>query len=130
MGAQENLELVRGGFAAFSTGDMVTLNGLFAEDAVWHSAGSGAMSESRQGRDAILAFFGELMTRSNGTFTVTLLDVAGSGERVFALQHAHAEREGRVIDRDAVNVFDISNGVVTEVREFFQDTEESDAFWA
>jgi hypothetical protein len=46
------------------------------------------------------------------------------------LQHTHAEREGKVIDRDAVNVFHVSDGVVTEVGDFFQDTGESDAFWA
>jgi ketosteroid isomerase-like protein len=34
MSAQDNLELVRRGYTAFSTGDMATLSGLFAEDAV------------------------------------------------------------------------------------------------
>jgi len=98
MGADKNVELVRAGYAAFSAGDMATLHGLFAEDAVWHSPGSGLMSGSKQGRDAILAF--------------------------------HAEREGKVIDYDNVNVFRISDGVVTEVGQFSQDTGESDAFWA
>jgi ketosteroid isomerase-like protein len=130
MGAQENVELVRGGYAAFSTGDMATLNGLFTEDAVWHPAGSGVMSGPKHGRDAILAYFGDLMGRSGGTFTVTLLDLVGSDKRVYALQHTHGEREGKVIDRDAVNIFHVSDGVVTEVGEFFQDTGESDAFWA
>ena len=116
MGAEKNVELVRGGYAAFSTGDMATLNGLFAEVAVWHMAGSGVLSGPKQGRDAILAFFGELMERSNGTFTVSLLDLAGSDERVYALQHTHAEREGKVIDRDAVNVFHISDGVALSVK--------------
>jgi ketosteroid isomerase-like protein len=130
MSVDGNIELVRSGFAAFSTGDMATLNGLFAEDAVWNMAGSGVISGPKQGRDAILAFFGELMERSNGTFTVNLLDLAASDQGVYALQHAHAEREGKVIDRDAVNVFHIRDGVVTEVTEFFQDTGETDAFWA
>ena len=39
-------------------------------------------------------------------------------------------REGKVIDRDAGNVFQIGDGVVTEVTEFFEDTGESDAFWS
>ena len=130
MGADKNIELVRAGYAAFSAGDVATLHGLFAEDAVWHSPGSGALSGAKQGRDAILAFFGETMTRSNGTFTVSLLDLAASDERVYALHHAHAEREGKVIDADNVNVFHISDGVVTEVREFSPDTGESDSFWA
>lgn len=130
MGADKNVELVRAGYAAFSAGDMATLNGLFAEDAVWHSPGSGVLSGPKQGRDAILAFFGETMARSNGTFTVSLLDLAASDERVYALHHTHAEREGKVIDYDNVNVFHISDGVATEVREFSPDTGESDAFWA
>jgi uncharacterized protein len=130
MGADKNVELVRAGYAAFSAGDMATLHGLFAEDAVWHASGSGVMSGPKQGRDAILAFFGETMARSNGTFTVNLLDLAGSDERVYALDHTHAEREGKVIDFDAVNVFHISDGVVTEVGQFAPDTGESDAFWA
>jgi ketosteroid isomerase-like protein len=130
MGADKNIELVRAGYAAFSAGDMATLHDLFAEDAVWHAPGSGVMSGPKQGRDAILAFFGETFARSNGNFTVSLLDLAGSDERVYALYHTHAEREGKVIDNDAVNVFHISDGVVTEVGEFAPDTGASDAFWA
>jgi uncharacterized protein len=130
MGDKKNEELVRAGYAAFSAGDMATLNGLFAEDAVWHSPGSGTMSGPKRGREAILAFFGETMARSNGTFTVTLQDLASSDERVYALHHAHAEREGKVIDLDDVLVFHVRDGVVTEVRDFSPDTGESDAFWA
>jgi ketosteroid isomerase-like protein len=130
MGAEKNVELVRAGYAAFSAGDMATLHGLFAEDAVWHSPGTGVLSGPKQGRDAILAFFGETMARSNGTFTVSLVDLAGSDQGVYALHHAHAEREGKVIDIDNVTVFHVSDGVVTEVREFSPDTGESDAFWA
>ena len=104
--------------------------GLFAEDAVWRYPGSGVLSGPKKGRDAILAFFGEIMASSNGTFAVSVLDLAGSRERVYVLQHTDAERAGKVLNRDSVNVFHVSGGDVTEVEEFFQDTAESDAFWA
>jgi hypothetical protein len=126
----EDIELVRRGYAAFSTGDMATLTELFAEDAVWHSAGSGVMSGEKQGRDAILAHFGELMARSGGTLHVDLLDLGGSEDRVFALQHSLGEREGKVVDQDAVNVFTLAGGKVSAVHEFFSDTGETDTFWA
>jgi ketosteroid isomerase-like protein len=129
MGAQENVELVKRGYAAFSAGDMATLNDLFADDAVWNSAGSGVMSGPKQGRGAILAYFGELMTRSGGTFGVNLLDIVGGDEHVFALQHSHAEREGKVIDQNAVNVFHIVGGVVQDVQDFYRDTKLTDDFW-
>jgi ketosteroid isomerase-like protein len=131
MGAAEDVEFVRRGYNAFGTGDMATLHGLFAEDAVWLTAGTGVLSGPKEGRDAILGYFGELMTRSGGKFVVTLTDLmAGNDGRVAALQHTHGEREGRTIDTDAVNLFTLSGGVVTEVREYFRDTGESDAFWA
>jgi uncharacterized protein len=79
--AQENIELVKAGYRAFSTGDMGTLSGLFAEDEVWHTAGNGVLSGARQRRDAI-------------------------------------------------NVFQVNDGAVTDVGEFFQDATETDAFWA
>jgi hypothetical protein len=36
------------------------------------------------------------MARSNGTFSGSLLDLAGSEARVYALQHSHGEPEGKV----------------------------------
>ena len=63
MGTAENVELVRRGYEAFNAGDMATLSELFAEDAVWHVAGNGVLSGTKQGRDAVLAYFGELGSR-------------------------------------------------------------------
>jgi ketosteroid isomerase-like protein len=49
MSADKNIELVQAGYAAFSTGDMATLNDLFAAAAVWHVPGSGVMSGPKGG---------------------------------------------------------------------------------
>jgi ketosteroid isomerase-like protein len=130
MGSQENAELVRSGYAAFSAGDMATLNELFAEDAVWHVPGSNTLSGAKKGRGAILAFFGDLMTHSAGTATVTLQDVIGGPDHTVGLHHNHAERNGKVNDQDAVLVFTIRDGRVTEVQEFHEDTARSNEFWA
>jgi hypothetical protein len=59
MGSADNADLVRRGYAAFSTGDIAALSELFADDAVWHVPGSGSLSGAKHGRDAILMFFGE-----------------------------------------------------------------------
>ena len=42
--AEEDVEVVRKGYAAFATGDLRTLNELFAEDATWVVPGSTAPS--------------------------------------------------------------------------------------
>jgi ketosteroid isomerase-like protein len=130
MGTQENVELIRRGYEAFDAGDMATLSELFAEDAVWHSAGNGALSGTKQGREAILAYFGELATRSDGTFKVTLQEIIGGDNHIVGLQHNHAETNGKTLDTDGALAFQIRGGKISEGREFYDDTSQGDAFWA
>jgi uncharacterized protein len=130
MGAQENADLVRRGYAAFSTGDLATLTGVFAEDAVWTVPGSNPLSGEKKGRDAILAYFGDLAGASDGTFTVTLRDVVAGQEHTVGLQRNHAERNNQTDDQDAVLVFVIRDGLITAVQEFREDTARSDEFWS
>jgi len=127
---QEKAELIRRGYEAFSAGDMATLGELFAEDAVWHVAGNGALSGKKQGREAILAYFGELATRSAGTFTATVQDVIAGENHTVALQHSQAENKGRTLDTYGALAFRLRDGKIIEGREFFEDTAQGDEFWA
>lgn len=129
MGTQENVELIRRGYEAFQAGDMDALRKIFAEDAVWHVAGNGVLSGNKQGRDAVLGYFGELATRSNGTFKVTLEEIIGGGNYIVGLQHNHAENNGKTLDIDAALTFQVRDGKITEGREYFRDTAQADAFW-
>jgi ketosteroid isomerase-like protein len=129
MGSAEDVEVIRRGFAAFSAGDMATLNELFTEDAVWQVPGSGALSGTKQGRDGILSFFGELMSRSEGTLTVTLDDVVGGDTHTVAMNRNHATRGSETLQQDAVIVFVLRDGRVSEARQFFDDTTRNDTFW-
>ncbi|MFF2318283.1 nuclear transport factor 2 family protein [Arthrobacter sp. NPDC058097] len=129
MGTQEDVELIRGGYKAFQAGDMSTLREMFAEDAVWHVAGTGVLSGTKQGRDAVLGYFGELATRSNGTFNVTIQEIIGGDNHIVGLQHNHAENNGKTLDTDAALTFQVRDGKISEGREFFDDTAQADAFW-
>ncbi|WP_427018871.1 nuclear transport factor 2 family protein [Pseudarthrobacter sp. P1] len=129
MATEENVELVRRGYEAFIAGDLATLGELFTDDAVWHVAGGGVLSGAKEGRDAILAYFGELGTRSGGSLNVALDEVFGGETRVVALQHNHAENNGKTLDTDGALAFKVSNGKITEGREFFDNTANGDAFW-
>jgi ketosteroid isomerase-like protein len=129
MGAKENADLVRRGYAAFSAGDMATLTEVFAEDAVWHVPGDGGLAGDKKGRDACFAYFGELFSRSGGTVRVDLHDVVGGEEHTIGLHHVHAERNGRVLDDEIVLVFHLRDGRVGEVWEIAQDAEASNDFW-
>jgi ketosteroid isomerase-like protein len=56
----DNLETAKAAYEAFTSGDMETLKGLFAEDAEWQSSDELPLGGTTKGRDAILANFGQL----------------------------------------------------------------------
>ncbi|QDG88162.1 nuclear transport factor 2 family protein [Pseudarthrobacter sp. NIBRBAC000502770] len=130
MGAQENTELIRRGYDAFNAGDMNTLAELFADDAVWYAAGTGVLSGKKEGRDAVLAYFGELGSRSQGTFQATVQDIVGGEEHTVGIQQSHAHNNGKTLDAATVIAFVLRDGKVIEGREYFTDTASADEFWA
>ncbi len=130
MGTAENVELVRRGYTAFNAGDMATLSDLFAEDAVWYAAGSGVLSGTKQGRDAIMSYFGELGARSQGSFQANLEDVVGGDKYTVGIQQTQAQGNGKTIDLATVITFVVRDGKIVEGREFFEDTAKADDFWA
>jgi ketosteroid isomerase-like protein len=129
MGAAENVELVRRGYTAFNAGDMANLSNLIAEDAVWYVAGSGALSGVKQGRDEILAYFGELAARTQGSFQAKLEDVVGGENHTVAIQQTHGKSNTKTLDMATVVTFVVRDGKITEGREFFEDTAKADDFW-
>jgi ketosteroid isomerase-like protein len=109
---------------------MDTLHELFTDDATWHVPGSGELSGTKQGRDAILGFFGELFTRSSGTVAVTLDEVIGGDDHTVAISGNHAERDGKSLDQDSVLIFTVTDGRASKVVQFFEDTAANDEFWS
>jgi ketosteroid isomerase-like protein len=130
MGAAENAELVRRGYEAFNAGNLAALGELFAEDAVWYAAGSGPLSGKKQGREAVLAYFGELGARSQGSFQATVQDIVGGENHTVGIQQSHAENNGKTLDVATAIAFVLRDGKVVEGREFFEDTARADEFWA
>ena len=129
MGTAENVELVRRGYEAFNAGDMATLSELFAEDAVWHVAGNGVLSGTKQGRDAVLAYFGELGARTQGSFRADVQDVVGGENHTIAIHQTRGESNGKSLDVATVIAFVVRGGKIAEGREFSEDTAKVDDFW-
>ena len=59
-------------YDAFNAADIDTLTELFDEDVVWHLPGKSSMADDYQGRDATLAYFGQIGERTGGTFQAEL----------------------------------------------------------
>jgi ketosteroid isomerase-like protein len=112
--AHPNEELIRKGFDAFSSGDMATLNELFADDIVWHAPGRNQLSGDHRGKEEVFATFQKLFELTGGTFKVEIHDVLANDEHVVVLAHATAERDGKKLDDRGVQIFHVAGGKVTE----------------
>ena len=113
--AHPNEDLVRRGYAAFGAGDMATLDGLFADDIVWHVGGRSPMSGDFAGKDAVFAYFGRLAQETSGSLRIEIHDMLANDEHVVALTTSNAERQGKSLtDATAVQVFHVRDGKVTE----------------
>jgi ketosteroid isomerase-like protein len=131
MTADENAAIMRRAYAAFNSGDINTLIELFDESAVWHLPGRSRFADDYQGREATLAYFGQLAQETGGTFQAELQHLLADDEdRVIGMQRSRAERSGRRLDVGNCIVFRLKDGRVTDGREYFHDLYAWDEFWA
>ena len=131
MGAEGNVEIMRRAYEAFNAADMDTLTELFDESAVWHLPGRSSMANDYQGRDATLAYFGQLGQETGGTFQAELQQLFEGGDgRVIGLQRSTAERDGKRLDVGDCIVFELRDGRITDGREHLHDLYAWDEFWS
>src|SRR5437899_3427965 len=117
MTADENAAILRRAYAAFNSGDMDTLIEVFDESIVWHLPGRSSMANDYQGRDATLAYFGQLAQDTGGTFRAELERLLADDDgRVVGIQRSTADRDGKHLDvRDSI-VFQLKDGRITDGR--------------
>ena len=127
--AHPNEDLVRKGYAAFQSGDMATLNDLLGEEVVWHAPGHNQLSGDFRGRDEVLATFQKTFELSGGSFKLDIHDVLANDAHVVVLVTATAEREGKTLKDNSVQVFEISDGTVAEQWLYPGDLYATDEFW-
>jgi ketosteroid isomerase-like protein len=131
MTADENAAIMRRAYAAFNSGDMNTLIASFDEGVVWHLPGRSRFADDYQGRDATLAYFGQLAQETGGTFQAELQHLLADDEdRVIGMQRSRAQRNGKHLDVANCIVFELKDGRVTDGREHFHDLYAWDEFWS
>lgn len=129
--AHPNEELIRQAFAAFGRGDMEALQTqFFAPDIRWHFPGRGPLSGHHEGAATVAGKFRQAAELSEGTHRVELHDVIGNDDHVVALHVTRAERAGRRLEINAVQVFHVRDGKVTEAWTVHPDLYAVDEFWS
>ncbi|MFO7592086.1 MAG: nuclear transport factor 2 family protein [Acidimicrobiia bacterium] len=129
--AHPNEELVRKGYAAFSSGDMETLGSIMAPDVVHAVPGNNLTSGEHTGQEAVFGMYGQLFELSDGTVQVDVQDVTVQGDdKVVANHRAQATRGGNSLDVIQTLEFTVADGKITRIDETTSDLEAEDAFWA
>lgn len=128
MGATENADRIRKGYAAFNQADVPTLVDLFAEDVVWHFPGQSKLGGDHVGRDATLTVLGAYGQASGGTLRANLLDLMASDNHVAGVANDTASSGDRQLDVRSTVIFAMSDGKVTEAWHYIDDLISFDAF--
>ena len=131
MAGEQNAEVLRKGFEAFTKGDMDTLrNETFTKDTVWHVAGTGPLAGDYRG-DEVFGWFGKLFELSGGTFKVDVHDIAASDQHVVGITTVSAERGGKRLENSkGVEIHHFEGGKISESWLMNENQAEFDEFWA
>jgi len=131
MTADENVAIMQRAYDAFNSADVDTLTEIFDESVVWHLPGRSSFADDYQGREATLAYFGQLGQETGGTFRAQLERLVGDDDdRVVGIQRSTADRNGKHLDVADCIVFQLKDGRITDGREHFEDLYAWDEFWS
>jgi ketosteroid isomerase-like protein len=127
-----NEELYREAIAAFQRGDMDALRTkYFAEDICYRVHGRSPVSGEYNGAAEVIGLFGRLFELSGGTLRIELHDVVANDDHTVAMFSAHAERNGRQLNVNEVQiVHPTPDGKAGEVWTSSSDPYTFDEFWS
>ncbi len=120
MSEQENVEIVKQGFAAFQRGDIQTVLNLLSEDvdfrhpmstAIWPWAGK------RRGRAQVAEFFAGLTEVNEKVEQFELREFIAQGDKVvvLAFERIRLKTTGRVVDNEYVDIFTLKDGKIVQL---------------
>jgi ketosteroid isomerase-like protein len=128
--ADSKEDTIRRGYKAFGEGDMDTFRVIFTPDVVHSQSGNNQTSGEHKGVDDVIGFYGQLHELSGGTFTVDLRSVEPKGDKVVAVHHAKAQRDGKTLDLDESIEFTFVGDKISRLDEQSTDVAAEDAFWS
>ncbi len=131
MGEHPNITRAREAFEVFARGDLESYKAFFADDVVWHVAGTHPLSGRYQGRDALSDYFQRVREMTQGTLTVEPNTILADDSHLGVFARVQAERNGRTMDVILAQAFRVDpEGKWTEYWALADDQEAVDAFWS
>jgi ketosteroid isomerase-like protein len=130
MGTQENLQVVKNGYAAFGRGDIQGLLALFADDIEWVSPGEGLpLAGTYRGHAEVAGFFQKLSQLVEFS-SFEPREFLADGDRVLVVgfSRAKVKTTNSTFEGHWVMAFTVRGGKVTNFREYTDTLADARAF--
>ncbi len=121
----DNVETTRAAYEAFSSGDMDTLGGLFADDVVWVTSDELPLGGTTNGRDAVIENFTQI-PQYWSEFSVDPQDFIDGGDWVTVRGTQRGTGQGGSFEAPFAHLLEFADGKVTR-GEFFGDSAKAKA---
>jgi uncharacterized protein len=121
MSVQENVQIVKDGFAAYGRGDMQGLLALFADDIEWIVPGEGLpLAGTYRGHAGVADFLQKISEMLEISF-LEPREFLAQGDRVLVVgfERETVKATNRTFENNWVFAFTVRNGKVTNAREYF-----------
>ena len=120
MNTEENLRVVKDGYAAFGRADIQGLLGMLSDDVEWHIPGEGLpLSGTYRGRDGVGQFFRKLAQDSE-ILAFEPREFVAQGEQVAVIgwERVKVKATNRTTELNWVMIFTVQGGKITKFREY------------
>ncbi len=111
----DNAEVVRRGYQAFLTGDVATLQEVFAEDVVMTQAGRSPLAGQFKGHQEVFAHFAHAAEFLDGTLQLVPIDITASDTHVVGLLRVSFRRGDRSFEGTDVHVLEMREGRIASI---------------
>ena len=126
-----NATKLRAAAAGLQRGDLEVFLDAYAEDAIYRVAGDNLVSGTFRGKDAIRAFFLNLIEVTEGTMRVEVSDVLADDEHVVMFWDLVVSRQGRSLEASGAMAFRVdADGKYSESWFLYDDQRAYDAFYS
>jgi ketosteroid isomerase-like protein len=127
-----NLDAARRAVELFHAGRVELMRAMLTDDVVWKVPHRNPLAADIVGIDNVLDFFRRVQSETGGTFSAEVLEIAATDRSVFCLMRVQAERAGKRLDQNVINVWKLraEDGKVYERELYMEDQPASDEFWA
>lgn len=119
----ERIQVVKKGFDAFARGDIQALGDQFADDAVWHSAGTSKFGGDHRGKQAVIQnIVGYAQTYQDVKADVH--DIVANDKHAIALVTSSYARNGKSYTAQEAFVFHVNDDAKVTEAWLITDTEQ------